>query len=202
MAQHKHARLRAVLLALLHTLGKKACKTKIVNLVYLTDEANYRLRGETITGLEYIRERGGPNAGGNRIVRMLDRLVKDGEITEEVSAQPGGKVIHRYRTSRNLDVSTLPLSSDDWIEIQTVVHKYGHMNAEDIARESKNTILVQNAREYETLQLCKDQALRMTDEDIANDPLLRIAVQARADDTGGRITLDTLRGQVGEPTQL
>ena len=202
MAQHQHARLRAALLALLHTLGKKAGKTKIVKLVYLTDEANYRLRGETITGLEYIRERGGPNDLGNRIVRMLDHLVKDGELTEEASVQPGGKATHRYQTSSDLDVSTLPLSGDDWIEIQTAVHKYGRMSVEDIVRESRNSIPVQNARECETLQLCQDQKLRITDEDIANDPLLLTAVQARAADTGDRITLDDLRGHVGEPTKI
>ncbi len=201
MAQYQHARLRAMLLALLHTLGKKACKTKIVKLVYLTDERNYQLRGETITGLEYIRERGGPNERDNRIVRMLDRLVQDGELTEEICVQPVGGV-HRYGTSRNLDISTLPLSSDDWIEIQTSVHKYGHMKTEGIVRKSRNTISFQNAREYETLQLFQDQALRITDEDIANDPLLRTAVQAREADTGERITLDDLRGYVGEPTQL
>lgn len=200
MAQHQHARLRAALLALVHTLGKKACKTTIANLVYLTDERNYQLRGETITGLEYIRERGGPNALGNGIVRMLDHLVKDGEITQEISIQLGG--VHRYRTSRNLDVSTLPLSGDDWIEIQTAIHKYGRMNTEDIVRESKNTIPVQNAREYETLQLCQDQSLRITDEEIANDPLLRIAIQAKTADTGDRITLGKLRGYVGESAQL
>ena len=201
MAQYQHARLRAMLLALAHTLGKKACKTKIVNLVYLTDEANYRLRGETITCLEYIHECGRPKALGNGIVRMLDHLVKDGEIAEEISVQPGGGV-HRYGTSKNFDVSTLPLSGDDWIEIQTAVHKYGRMSAEDIVRESRNSIPVQNAREYETLQLCQDQNLRITDEDIANDPLLLAAVQARAADTGERITLDDLRGRVGEPTQI
>ena len=201
MAQYQHARLKAVLLTLVYALGKKACKTKIVNLVYLTDEANYRLRGETITGLEYIHECGSPKALGNRIVRMLDHLVKDGEIAEEISVQPGCGV-HRYGTSKNLDVSTLPLSGDDWIEIQTAVHKYGRMSAEDIVRESRNSIPVQNAREYETLQLCQDQNLRITDEDIANDPLLLTAVQARAVDTGERITLDDLRGHVGEPTQI
>lgn len=202
MAQYQHARLRAMLLALLHTLGKKSCKTRIVKLVYLTDERNYQLRGETITGLEYIRERGGPNDRGNRIVRMLDRLVKDGELTEEVSVQPVGKVIHRYRTYKNLDVSTLPLSGDDWIEIQTAVHKYGQMKTEDIVRVTKNTIPVQNSWEYETLQLCEDKTLRITDEDIANDPLLQIAIQAKTADTGDRITLDDLRGHVGEPAQL
>ncbi len=200
MAQYQHVRLRAMLLALVHTLGKKSCKTKIVNLVYLTDERNYQLRGETITGLEYIRERGCPNALRNGIVRMLNHLVKDGEITEEICVQPGG--VHRYRTSRNLDVSTLPLSGDDWIEIQTAIHKYGRMNTEDIVRESKNTIPVQNAREYETLQLCPDQSLRITDEEIANDPLLRIAIQAKTADTGDRITLGKLRGYVGESAQL
>ena len=199
MAQYQYARLRAALLALLYSLGKKACKTKIVNLVYLTDDRNYQLRGETITGLEYIRERGNPKALDNGIVRMLDHLVKDGEIAEEVSMKPGGGV-HRYGTSTNLDVSTLPLSGDDWIEIQTAVHKYGRMSAEDIARESRNSIPVQNARECEMLQLCEDQALHITDEDIAKDPLLRIAVQAKAADTGERITLGTLRGHVGEPT--
>ena len=200
MAQYQHARLRAALLALMHTLGKKTCKTKIVKLVFLTDAANYRLRGETITGLEYIRERGGPNALGNRIVRMLHHLVRDGELTEDAYVQPGGKAIHRYQTFRDLDLSTLPLSGDDWIEIQTAVHKYGHMSTEDIVRVSKSDIPVQNARECDTLRLRQDQNLRITDEDIANDPLLRMAVRAKASDTGERITLDTLRGHVGEPT--
>ena len=201
MAQNQHARLRATLLALLHTLGDKACKTSVVNLVYLADERNYQLRGETITGLEYIRERGGPTAVGNSIVQMLDLLVKDGVITEEICVQTGGDA-HEYRTSRNLNVSTLPLSGDDWIEVQTAVHKYGRLNTAEIVRESKNTLPVRNAREHETLQFCADQNLRITDEDIANDPLLQIAIQAKTADSGGRITLDEMRGCVGEPAQL
>ena len=74
MSRHQHPRLPAALLALLHTLGENASATKIINLLYLTDEANSRLRGQTITGIEYIRDSRGPNAKNNRVAQTLRTL--------------------------------------------------------------------------------------------------------------------------------
>lgn len=199
MSRHQHPRLPATLLALLHTLGENASATKIINLLYLTDEANSRLRGQTITGIEYIRDSRGPNARNNRVAQTLERLASEGQITREVSPLPDENL---YRTPRNLDISALPLSGDHWTEIQTAVHNYGHMSAKDLTTASKKTAPFQNPQISDALNLRQDPTLRITQKDIANDPLLRTAIQAKAADTGQRITLNQLRGSVGEPAHI
>ena len=46
-------KLASLLLGILYSMPKGVPRTNLVKLTYLIDEANYRLRGETITGLTY-----------------------------------------------------------------------------------------------------------------------------------------------------
>ena len=71
-------RTEAVLQGLLFALDKEVHRTKLVKLTYLLDEASYRLRGQTMTGLDYMWDRYGPNAADNAIVRSLNGQVSRG----------------------------------------------------------------------------------------------------------------------------
>ena len=170
---------KAVLQGLLFTLGKIVYRTKLVKLTYLADEANYRFRGKTLTGLDYIWDNYGPNAEDNEIVVTLGELVRDGLVNMVEQPLPfGGGMTYRYEITDRLDPSDLPLSSDDWIEIHTAVHKYGKMNTRKIVRASKVTAPMKDAHQYGQLELQQDPSLSLTDEEIANDPFLREAFDA------------------------
>ena len=105
-----------------------------------------------------------------------------------------------YQTTDLSDHSSLSLSSDDWIEIQTAVHKYGSMTTAQIVMESKSTAPMQNARrQYQRLKLQQDPSLMLTDEEIADDPLLQEAIDAMLSDNDQGITLEELRESIGQP---
>ena len=171
-------RLSAILQGLLLVLDKKVCRTKLITLIYLMDETNYRFRGKTMTGLAYRRISCAPNAQDDKISALLDEMAEDGLICID------GARSHRsrgYRASDDLDVSDLPLSGDDWIEIYTVVQKYGEMSGARIAQESRATEPMKDARENEPLRFRRDPSLTLTDQDIAADPFLEVADAIRDD---------------------
>ena len=137
---------KAVLQGLLQALGGRVFRTKLINLSYLIDEANYRFRGETVTGLSYWWEHCGVNSVDNEIVRLLEELVDDGLVTMTVHSMPQGGEAYGYQTTDRSDRSSISLSSDDWIEIQTAVHKYSGMTTAQIVKESKSTAPMQKRR--------------------------------------------------------
>ena len=196
-----HNRPKAVLLGLLQALGGRVFRTDLINLMYLMDEANYRLRGETVTGLSYWLDYCGPNAVDDGIVRLLEELVDVGLITMTVHSTPHDSEAYGYEINSRSDPSDLPLSGDDWIEIQTAVHKYGDMTTVQIVKASKSTAPMQNAsHQFERLKLQQDPSLVLTSEDIADDPLLREAIDAMLSDTGEGIALEELQESIGQPT--
>ena len=180
-----HSRAKAVLQGLLLTLGKGVYRTKLVKLTYLTDEANFRFRGETLTGLSYRWDNYGPNAEGNEIVMMLDELVRDGLVTMTARPLPSGSMSYLYEATDCSDPTNLPLSSDDWIEIHTAVQNFGEMNRHQIVQASKSTAPMRDASQYDRLNLRRDRSLTLTDEDIASDPFLQEAVSAALSDKRG-----------------
>ena len=191
---HDERKLQAVLLGILHILGKGSYHTKLVKMVYFVDEANSRLCGETVTGLTYIWDSYGPNAENNEIVKTLDDLEYAGVLDSMLHLYPNAEG-HYYKLAESLDPSELDLTADDWAGIQSVVRTYGGMNARTIARVSKQTRHFEQAEQYDTLCLQRDPALQVTKKEIANDPLLGEALSAIASDTGERVSLDELRGQ-------
>ena len=172
-------RLRAILQGLLLALEKKVCRTKLIQMTYLLDETNYRFRGKTMTGLAYRRAARCPNAQDDKISALLDELVEDGLIRVDGARNCQAR---RYQAPDALHASDLPLSGDDWIEIYTVVQKYGEMSVARIARESGATEPMKNARENELLRFRRDPSLTLTDKDIAADPFLREVADAIRDD--------------------
>ena len=155
---HALSRPKAVLLGLLLALGKDVYRTKFVKLTYLMDEANYRFRGESLTGFRYIWDHYGPNAANNAISDYLDLLVEDGLVRKDSHMLSENRIGFRYKLTGPLDPSDLPLSSDDWIEICTAVHKYGAMNRDDITRAAKSTKSMKEARQYGLLYMEHDLA--------------------------------------------
>ena len=191
---------KAVLQGLLQALGGRVFRTKLISLTYLVDEANYRFRGETVTGLSYWREHCGVNSVDNEIVRLLEELVDDGLVTMTVHSMPQGGKAYGYQTTDRSDPASLSLSSDDWVEVQTAVHRYGGMTTAQIVKLSKSTAPMQNARrQYERLNLQQDPSLTLTDEEIADDPLLQEAIDAMLSDNDQGITLEELRESIGQP---
>ena len=199
---HALSRPKAVLLGLLLALGKDVYRTKFVKLTYLMDEANYRFRGESLTGFRYIWDHYGPNAANNAISDYLDLLVEDGLVRKDSHMLSENRIGFRYKLTGPLDPSDLPLSSDDWIEICTAVHKYGAMNRDDITRAAKSTKSMKEARQYGLLYMEQDPSLILTDEEIANDPFLQEALSVAKSDATEYITLEELRESIGESTHL
>ena len=196
-----HERPKAVLQGLLWALGGKVFRTKLITLTYLMDEANYCLRDETVTGLSYRLDHRGPNAVDDEIARLMEELVVDGLVTISVQSTPQDGKTYGYEITSRLDHSSLPLSGDDWIEIQTTVHKYGGMTTAQVVEESKSTAPMQQAsHQYERLNLRQDPSLALTSEDVADDPLLQEAIDAMLSDTGEGITLEELQESIGQPT--
>ena len=191
-------RSEAVLAGLLHALGKGVYQTKLVKLTYLLDEANYRLRGQTMTGFEYVRDNYGPNAEDNWIVRQLDELTGAGLIRmRQVRTTQGPAYL--YKIDPCCDPSSLPLSSDDWGEIHATVHKYGNLNTKQVVRVSKDTAPMCGAQRYGALEFTQDSPL--TAEEVDADPFWQETLAAIADQSD-RISLDDLRSQSANSLSL
>ncbi len=192
-------RAAAVLQGLLYVLGKSVYRTKLVKLTYLLDESSYRLRGQTMTGLNYIWDHYGPNAADNAIVSKLDELAEAGKVSMRTEQRGIGPVAHSYRVAQNLESSALPLSGDDWSEIHSLVHKYGAMGGPQVVRESKSTAPFLKAQQYQQLEFEQDQPL--TPEEVSADPFWRETLAAMRD-TSERITLEELREEGAQSSQF
>ena len=181
----------AVLAGLLHALGRGVYRTKLVKLTYLLDESNYRLHGRTMTGFEYVWDNYGPNAEDNRIVRELDEVARAGVITMRQVMETRGPT-YFYKIGPHCDPAGLPLSSDDWVEIHTTVHKYGKLTTRQVVKASKTTAPMCGARQYGALVFTQDPPL--TPEEVDSDPFWRetlAAINSQSD----RISLDDLQSQ-------
>ena len=193
---HSEKKLESLLLGLLYMLGTSAYRTKLVKLTYLIDESNYRLRGNTITGLTYIWDNFGPNAESNEIVKTLDRLASSGAILKHVGLTKYGSPTYRYSIEDSLNVADLTLTDGDWLVLRSAVHECKRMTVKQITQKSKNTLPVQRAGQYDTLQFIQDTSLTLTNEEISDDPFLLETLSAIGADDGERLTLDELRERI------
>ena len=190
-------RSKAVLVGLLYAYEGSLLRTNLVKLTFMLDEANYRLRGETITEYEYEWDHHGPNAKGNTIVHALDEMVEAGFVNMHTFRTAKGFTAYNYWIS-DCDPSSLPLSSDDWIAIHTIVHNYGAMTRDQITTVSKATLPVKKAQQYESLEFVQEQPL--TQEEINSSPLWRETFAAITSDTGSRISIEEMRSLRGQPS--
>ena len=183
-------RSKAVLAGLLYACEGSILRTNLAKLTFMLDEANYRLRGETVTEYEYEWDHFGPNAKGNAIVHTLDEMVDAGFVNMHTFRTAKGYTAYNYWIP-NCDPSLLPLSSDDWIAIHAIVHNYGTMTREQITTASKATLPVKKAQQYEALEFSQEQPL--TQEEINSSPLWRETFAAIDSDTGNRISIEEMR---------
>ena len=193
---YNETKLESMLLGLLHLLGNRVYRTKLVKLTYLIDEANYRLRGNTITGLTYVWDNYGPNAESNDIVATLDRLEFKGLIDRFSGINAYGHRTYRYSLSGEIDVSDLSLTDVEWNELRAVVQNYGRMNVIQITRASKETGPIKRAGQHDTLQFSQDTSLQITEDEISRDPFLKSTVSALQMDEGERVSLEELRKSI------
>ncbi len=191
----EYKRPEAILLGLLQVLGRDVTRTKLVKLTYLMDEANYRLRGETMTGYEYIFDYYGPNAEGNAIVEVLDEMNEDGLVDIQVREMLGDRTMYLYRDIGKVAPNDLPLSGEDWLEILAAVRKYGQMNREQIVTASKDTAPMRNAVQFQRLQFQQDAVL--TDDEIAGSAFWQETV-AGINNSSQRIPIEEIRQQIGQ----
>ncbi len=191
-------RAQGVLLGLLDAFGGGIPKTKLVKLVYLMDWHAYRLRGETLTGFSYKFDHYGPNAEGNAIVRELDKMA-DADLVGISRAQTSVGFAYIYRSAPHLDSSRLHLSDEDWSEIHTALFKYGYLDREEITRVAKSTPPMVGIRQGDALTF--EQDLLLTDEEVAADPFWQESFAAMQDNSE-RVTIEEIRKDIGEPTNL
>lgn len=124
---------------------------------------------------------------------MLEGLVSKGALTVNSSQTESGKPRNIYGIKDDFDIDALDLTPDEWLSIQSAVHRYGRMSASAITHASKQTVPFKNASQYEVLNLKRDWSLTITDEDIAKDPFLAETVETLKNDTGEYISLKELR---------
>ena len=179
----------AVLAGILCALKHGEYRTKIVKLTYLLDEANFRLRGETMTGFEYVWDNYGPNAEGNAIVAEMDKMTDQGVLTMHTHSIMGNAA-YRYEINPKYPVRGLPLSKDDWVSICEVIHKYGRLNRERIVAKSKNTRPMCNAQQGDDLVFTQDPII--TREDISTDPFWQDTLEAM-NNPGKTVSLEDLQ---------
>ena len=80
------------------------------------------------------------------------------------------------------------------------MYKYGDMTTAQTVKESKSAVPMRRAhRQYERLNLQQDPSLILTNEEIADDPLMQEAIESMLSDTGEGVTLEELREDIGQP---
>ena len=193
---YDETKLESLLLGMLYALGTNVHRTKLVKMAYLIDEANYRLRGNTITGLNYKWDNYGPNAESNDIVATLDRLADNGRVTMTRVKTYYGSPAYRYGIAGDMDITDLQLTDADWLEIQAAAQNYKEKSVGDITRASKATEPFKRAGKYDRLDFQQDTSLNITAEEIADDPFLQETLHALRSDTGKRVSLEELRERI------
>lgn len=143
----------AVILGLLSQLQGATGRTKLVKLVYLVDNLWAEHSGESLTGYRYHWDNYGPNAVGNEIVATLDGLNDSGLLRSSQGSTPYGNPAYYYRASQACDPAQLPLSSDEWMFIQSITKRFGKLNREYVVKVAKATLPMKNATQGDVLVL-------------------------------------------------
>ncbi len=193
-------RVDAVLLGLLAAMGEEVLRTKMVKLTYLLDDLSFRHDDVTITGFDYHWDHHGPNAVGNEIVKRLDAMSQRGlALTREILV-PSGYRARGYQIADRVEIANLPLTVDDWALIHSVVYTYGRMSRADIIRASKQTIPMQNAKQYQRIEFRRDPDIDALKRSFLDDPGFLEMIMTAADSE--RITFEELREVVAKSTDL
>ena len=189
----------AALIGLLSVLDDIVSRTKLMNLTYLLDYLSLRHSGSTITEFSYRIGEYGPEQAGNSIVERLEELSERG-FARQVGGVESLESGVGYRVSEYGDEAALPLDSDDWALIHSVVHTYGSLVLSEILAECKRAELARSGRKYVSSRMGIDSeaAVHPALEDKEFDQMIRAAL----DDKSERITIEELRRQIEKSPNL
>lgn len=143
-------RQEAVLVGLLHCIGRKVVRTKFVKMTYLLDDLHYQQTGQSMTSFTYHWDRYGPNAVGNAIVDKLTNLSKRGAVLESQALTPFETYANYYQCA-DINAADLPLDEIDWVYIRGIAKRYGPMSRQQVVSESKKTLPMQGISQFEVL---------------------------------------------------
>ncbi|GEM_PF-1279103 len=153
----------AVILGMLHALGRSGCiRTKLVKLVYLADNFAFEQRGRKLTDFDYVWDHHGPNAVDDGIVQTLAGLAKRGLVAcAEFQTQ-----YETYGTKYSVPVSRwqpapadLALAPQDWAAIERIAATYGRKSWQSVVQASKESHPVREARQYSVLKFSHNPLL-------------------------------------------
>jgi hypothetical protein len=107
-----------------------------------------------------------------------------------------------YTASKTVDPAELPLTSEDWVFIRAIASKYGSMSREAVVAASKRTGPMQHASQYDTLEFVRNPKVEALKQTFFDDSSFVKQTKRVLGSTGGQITLEDLRAQVGEPSKV
>ena len=188
----------AVILGLLSQLPGATGRTKLVKLVYLVDNLWAEHAGRSLTGYRYHWDNYGPNAVGNEIVATLDGLSAAGLVHLSQGSTPYGNPAYYYRASQACDQAQLPLSSDEWMFVQSVTKRFGKLNRESVVKAAKATLPMRNATQGDVLVLEANPDIEATRKSVLSNADLMAQVDASllSDDPG--IPLEELKASYAQ----
>lgn len=112
-------------------------RTKLVKLIYLTDERWSQGHGASLSGLRYVYDNHGPNAEGNLIVKIAEAM-NGHELKIETTQSKWGKPQYMYKVGPAPRFE--PQFQGEAFEItEEVLRVYGGLSIEDIIAASKST---------------------------------------------------------------
>ncbi len=188
----------AVILGLLSQLPGATGRTKLVKLVYLVDNLWAEHAGSPLTGYSYHWDNYGPNAVGNEIVATLDSLSAAGLVRSSQGSTPYGNPAYYYRASQACDPTQLPLSSDEWMFIQSVTKRFGKLNRESVVKAAKATLPMKHAAQGDVLVLKANPGIESTRKAVFSNAGLMAQVDASllSDEPG--ISLEELKASYAQ----
>ena len=192
----------AVLLGLLSVLAKEVLRTNLVKMIYLLDNLSFEQRGKELTDFAYHWDYHGPNAVGNAITVELAHLSEKGLVQDTQKLTPYENYANYYRIGETVDPSELPLSSEEWVLIHSIAKRYGSTNRPRIVSESKKTLPMQGAKQFEILKFQPNPKVEALRKSFFADSDFVCMTSGVISSSAEKINLDELRDQVAQPANV
>ena len=156
-----------------------------------------------MTDFIYHWDHYGPNAVGNAIIHRLSALCSKGMVRDTQKLTPFENYANYYKIDETVDPSDLPLTSDDWVYIHTIVKLYGPLSRQQVVSASKNTLPVLKADQYDILEFERNPEVEATKHAFfENEHLVHETKNAIERASSDRISLEELRDKVAKPTRI
>ncbi len=168
----------AVIYSVLDEISTPVHRTKLVKLIYLTDNLFYEHFGKTITGLDYMWDDFGPNAISNAIVKEADKLVHEDYACMKVGRSIYGSENYMYSVgSKKFDIPDKLLSQFERQVVKDVVERYRNYSINQIVAASKRTEPFKAVRQYEVLSMNQSPEYKELVESIKSDAKLMAVIE-------------------------